>query len=193
MQAALFIFPVNLKVRREGIGSLGGRILPPGFVKGSIMVITFPGMKGGVGKSTDAILLANNLAARGFKVLFFDMDTNNSSTIYYTPGMTDEFPDAERRGGADPQDDGGLCRKVEDSERGHRAAVAEAVRHPPWRLPRAEKDPAGRQVWFRRHRHRADIRQPRDERAPRGGLHIHPRPARPPQPHRLALPPRAPL
>ena len=71
---------------------MGGRILPPGFVKGSIMVITFSSMKGGVGKSTDAILLANNLAARGFKVLFFDMDTNNSSTIYYTLGMADEFP-----------------------------------------------------------------------------------------------------
>ncbi|MDE6718815.1 MAG: AAA family ATPase [Treponemataceae bacterium] len=56
------------------------------------MVITFSSMKGGVGKSTDAVLLANNLAARGFKVLFFDMDTNNSSTIYYTLGMADEFP-----------------------------------------------------------------------------------------------------
>ena len=92
MQAALFIFFIILKVRREGIGSLGGRSLPPGFAKGSIMVITFPGMKGGVGMSTDAILLANNLAARGLKVLFFDMDTNNSSTIYYTLGMADEFP-----------------------------------------------------------------------------------------------------
>jgi chromosome partitioning protein len=49
-------------------------------------------MKGGVGKSTDAVLLANNLAARGFKVLFFDMDTNNSSTIYYCMGIADEFP-----------------------------------------------------------------------------------------------------
>lgn len=56
------------------------------------MVITFSSMKGGVGKSTDAILLANNLAARGFKILFFDMDTNNSSTIYYTMGIADEFP-----------------------------------------------------------------------------------------------------
>lgn len=56
------------------------------------MVITFSSMKGGVGKSTDAVLLANNLAARGFKVLFFDMDTNNSSTIYYTLGIADEFP-----------------------------------------------------------------------------------------------------
>lgn len=60
--------------------------------KGSIMVITFSSMKGGVGKSTDAILLANNLAARGYKVLFFDMDTNNSSTIYYCMGIADEFP-----------------------------------------------------------------------------------------------------
>ena len=50
-------------------------------------------MKGGVGKSTDAVLLANNLAARGFKVLFFDMDTNNSSTIYYTMGIANEFPE----------------------------------------------------------------------------------------------------
>ena len=56
------------------------------------MVITFSSMKGGVGKSTDAILLANCLAARGFKVLFFDMDTNNSSTIYYCMGIADEFP-----------------------------------------------------------------------------------------------------
>ena len=56
------------------------------------MVITFSSMKGGVGKSTDAVLLANNLAARGLKVLFFDMDTNNSSTIYYTLGIADEFP-----------------------------------------------------------------------------------------------------
>ena len=60
--------------------------------QGSIMVITFSSMKGGVGKSTDAVLLANNLAARGFKVLFFDMDTNNSSTIYYCMGIADEFP-----------------------------------------------------------------------------------------------------
>ncbi len=56
------------------------------------MVITFSSMKGGVGKSTVAVLLANNLAARGKKVLFFDMDTNNSSTIYYTTGIADEFP-----------------------------------------------------------------------------------------------------
>lgn len=49
-------------------------------------------MKGGVGKSTDAVLLANNWTSRGFKVLFFDMDTNNSSTIYYTLGIADEFP-----------------------------------------------------------------------------------------------------
>lgn len=56
------------------------------------MVITFSSMKGGVGKSSDAVLLANNLAARGFKILYFDMDTNNSSTIYYCMGIADEFP-----------------------------------------------------------------------------------------------------
>lgn len=56
------------------------------------MVITFSSMKGGVGKSSDAILFANNLAARGNKVLFFDMDTNNSSTIYYCMGIANEFP-----------------------------------------------------------------------------------------------------
>lgn len=56
------------------------------------MVITFSSMKGGVGKSTNAVLFANNLAARGYKVLFFDMDTNNSSTIYYCMGIADEFP-----------------------------------------------------------------------------------------------------
>lgn len=61
-------------------------------LKGIIMVITFSSMKGGVGKSSDAVLLANNLAARGFKVLFFDMDTNNSSTIYYCMGIAEEFP-----------------------------------------------------------------------------------------------------
>ena len=36
------------------------------------MVITFSSMKGGVGKSTNAVMFANNLAARGYKVLFFD-------------------------------------------------------------------------------------------------------------------------
>ncbi len=56
------------------------------------MVITFSSMKGGVGKSSDAILFANNLAARGYKVLFIDMDTNNSATIYYCMGIANEFP-----------------------------------------------------------------------------------------------------
>jgi cellulose biosynthesis protein BcsQ len=56
------------------------------------MVITFSSMKGGVGKSSDAMLFANNLAARGYKILYFDMDTNNSSTIYYCMGIANEFP-----------------------------------------------------------------------------------------------------
>lgn len=57
-----------------------------------MIVIAFSSVKGGVGKSTDAILLANNLAARGHRVLFIDMDVNNSSTVYYTMGIAEEFP-----------------------------------------------------------------------------------------------------
>ncbi|MCR5252568.1 MAG: AAA family ATPase [Treponema sp.] len=51
------------------------------------MIITFSSMKGGVGKTTNAILTATNLAARGFKVLFFDLDTNNSGTMFFTMGI----------------------------------------------------------------------------------------------------------
>ena len=51
------------------------------------MVITFSSLKGGVGKSTNAILVATNLAARGKKVLFYDTDTNNSGTMYFTTGI----------------------------------------------------------------------------------------------------------
>ena len=53
------------------------------------MIITFSSMKGGVGKSTNAILVAANLAARGFRVSFFDLDTNNSGTMYFTQGIED--------------------------------------------------------------------------------------------------------
>ena len=51
------------------------------------MIITYSSMKGGVGKTTDAILTATNLAVRGFKVLFFDLDTNNSGTMYFSQGI----------------------------------------------------------------------------------------------------------
>lgn len=44
-------------------------------------------MNGGVGKTTDSILTATNLAARGFKVLYFDLDPNNSGTMYFTAGI----------------------------------------------------------------------------------------------------------
>lgn len=50
-------------------------------------VITVASLKGGVGKSTTSILLANNLAKRGFKILVIDLDTNNSCTFYYTCGI----------------------------------------------------------------------------------------------------------
>lgn len=53
-------------------------------------VITIAAMKGGVGKTTNSILIANNLAARGFKVLYFELDIqNNSATTYYTKGIAD--------------------------------------------------------------------------------------------------------
>ena len=51
------------------------------------MVITISSIKGGVGKSSTVLLLANNLAARGRKVLVVDMDLNNTVTIYYTMGI----------------------------------------------------------------------------------------------------------
>ncbi len=51
------------------------------------MVIVSTSIKGGVGKSSLVLLLANNLASRGHKVLVIDMDLNNTSTIYYTMGI----------------------------------------------------------------------------------------------------------
>ena len=51
------------------------------------MVITISSIKGGVGKSSTVLLLANNLASRGRKVLVIDMDLNNTVTIYYTMGI----------------------------------------------------------------------------------------------------------
>lgn len=51
------------------------------------MIITVSSIKGGVGKSSLVILAANNLAARGNRVLVIDMDLNNSVTFYYTLGL----------------------------------------------------------------------------------------------------------
>ena len=51
------------------------------------MIITMSSLKGGVGKSTLSIFLANCLAAMGKKVLFIDLDPNNSGTMYYTTGI----------------------------------------------------------------------------------------------------------
>lgn len=45
--------------------------------------ISFPSLKGGVGKSSTAILIANYLAAARYKVLVIDLDMNNSLTFYY--------------------------------------------------------------------------------------------------------------
>ena len=51
------------------------------------MVITVSSIKGGVGKSSVVLLLANNLASRGRKFLVIDTDLNNTVTVYYTMGI----------------------------------------------------------------------------------------------------------
>ena len=51
--------------------------------------ITISTLKGGDGKTTLTILLSNNLAARGCKILVVDLDPNNSTTMYYTSGIDD--------------------------------------------------------------------------------------------------------
>ena len=51
--------------------------------------ITISTLKGGDGKTTLTILLSNNLAARGCKILVVDLDPNNSTTMYYTTGIDD--------------------------------------------------------------------------------------------------------
>lgn len=46
-------------------------------------VITFSSIKGGTGKTSHVILLANFLASCGLKVLVIDMDLNNAASFYY--------------------------------------------------------------------------------------------------------------
>lgn len=60
-------------------------------------VITYASIKGGVGKTSNAILTATNLAnrkvkdnegnERNIKVLFIDFDAQNSATVYFTQGI----------------------------------------------------------------------------------------------------------
>lgn len=61
------------------------------------MVITVSSIKGGVGKSSLVILLANNLAARGNRVLVIDMDLNNMTTLFYTMGLPDIKESIDRK------------------------------------------------------------------------------------------------
>jgi chromosome partitioning protein len=50
------------------------------------LVAAFSANKGGVGKTREALLIANCLGAAGRRVLVVDMDFNNSATFYYLPG-----------------------------------------------------------------------------------------------------------
>ncbi len=52
-------------------------------------VITFSAIKGGVGKSSLAIMVANYLRCIGKKVLVIDADPQNSTTFYYIPDTAD--------------------------------------------------------------------------------------------------------
>jgi len=59
--------------------------------------IAFSSIKGGTGKSSNAIMLSNYLAQAGKKVLCIDMDIQNSMTFYYAedPNAIDDYSIAE--------------------------------------------------------------------------------------------------
>lgn len=61
------------------------------------MVITVSSIKGGVGKSSLVVLLSNNLAARGKRVLVIDMDLNNTASLFYTLGLENIVEITERK------------------------------------------------------------------------------------------------
>lgn len=52
-------------------------------------VISFSAIKGGVGKSSLAVLTANILSSAGYKVLCMDADPQNSMSFYYHPDNVD--------------------------------------------------------------------------------------------------------
>lgn len=53
-------------------------------------VITWTNLKGGVGKTSWLIYMANYLSSIGYKVLVVDMDIQNSITFYYNPDLPTE-------------------------------------------------------------------------------------------------------
>ena len=59
--------------------------------------IVFSSIKGGTGKSSNAIMLSNYLAQAGKKILCIDMDIQNSMTFYYaeSPEAMDDYSIAE--------------------------------------------------------------------------------------------------
>ncbi|AHH11423.1 ATPase, para family protein (plasmid) [Borrelia coriaceae ATCC 43381] len=59
-------------------------------------VITVASIKGGVGKSTSAIVLAT-LLAKEYKVLLIDMDTQASTTSYFYEKIKDQSIDLRKK------------------------------------------------------------------------------------------------
>ena len=116
IKSSIFIFSINLSLRQlrqsaEKSAVCSCLILPEwtflwDLLKSSCgepytweqkLVIVSTSIKGGVGKSSLVLLLANNLASRGHRVLGVDMDLNNTSTIYYTMGIKNVQEVWERR------------------------------------------------------------------------------------------------
>lgn len=54
-------------------------------------VITIANQKGGVGKTTTAICIAQELIRRNYKVLFIDADAQANATIFYEGTMEDNY------------------------------------------------------------------------------------------------------
>ncbi|AHH13244.1 ATPase, para family protein (plasmid) [Borrelia hermsii YBT] len=59
-------------------------------------IITLASIKGGVGKSTSAIILAT-LLAKEYKVLLIDMDTQASTTSYFYEKVTTQSIDLRKK------------------------------------------------------------------------------------------------
>lgn len=75
---------------------------------GKLKTISLVSTKGGVGKSSTTILLANYLAASGKNVLVVDTDYSNSTTLYYLQNRID----MQHRGFTRAMKQGSICENI---------------------------------------------------------------------------------